>query len=242
VATKIQSKTDSQDGHQNPTSATFDNPVVAGRAILVVGSWDYSVSTFTSISDSKGNVYQQIGAAQDSTATQEMRAFCCLNAPYGGSSFTVNLNFAAAPQFTRIGIAEMDRMQRFQLDQIAVAIRTNWTAGVDGTVSPPITPTRDGSTIVGFVEVHAENAGEVAPSTGTGFTEDCPLKGSGSSPDVQIEHLDQVTAAAITAKWTPDFSLTFCNIVVASFKPTPQILYWNRAKARRGRRFTTLAK
>lgn len=182
----------------------FSSNNTAGNTIVASITWDPTLSSSVSCSDSNGNSYTVAISAVD--PGNQAVAVCYATNIIGGSN-TVTATFGANVGYRMINIHEYSGVMSVSaLDTSASNIQATGTTATDGYTSTASTTSNNGDLIYGALF----NTGTSTTfSAGTGFTARTNTSG------FVTEDLVQSTAASKAATWTGAAARTYIATMVA---------------------------
>lgn len=152
-------------GDVNATAVTTAAiTTTTGNLTVVVCIWFGAGVTFTSMADSKGNTWTQIGSQQTTSGNAKMRMYYAKNIT-GGASHTFTLTVSANNSYPLLFVSEFSGIDTTSPFDVQAA-----TTGSSTTPSSGVTATRaqaDELLVGGLVD---ESSGVVTITAGTNFT------------------------------------------------------------------------
>lgn len=134
-------QTDGNGGATNPRTITQTLNPVSGNLLIAHGSWEAAAITFSSIADTLGNTWVQVGSELN-VNNRRSRVYYAENC-IGGGANTITWNFSGVPNPCDLFIAEYTDVQPTgSLDTSATSSLTG-----AGTLTGNITPSRVGALI-----------------------------------------------------------------------------------------------
>jgi hypothetical protein len=156
--------TDGSTASSSPVTCTYIHAQTAGNTNLVCMSWVDATATFTSMSDSAGNTYQQVLSLSSPAHSMSMYVFVCVGikaAAANTNTVTINVNTNGAFNFPELFIIELSGVTALDLSACTINSASSGTTATAG----PVTCSYQHELLIGYMYTNTTENG-----LGTGWS------------------------------------------------------------------------
>jgi hypothetical protein len=199
---------------------TLDDPVSRGSVLFFTSSHNRAGS-ITSIADSKGNTWTQIGTANEDVLHNHASVIWYAEDVKAGTTVVTptTAGIFVGITFTLSEFSEVQRIGALRSQDTNKAF-ANSSTGTDSVESDSI-DVEVGDLVIGVFQCATGSLGSVA--AGTGFTEAAEELGDGFAGTTLVEYMDAADTA-VTATFTPGTADKSVAATIVAFIPGEEIL------------------